>query len=99
VIHVEGHRVLVELDPAEEVTEAGIIKVHETTERERLQSTEGTFMKMGPSADLYFKDGSKERKLKKGDRVLFVRGGGTEVQDGEDSFLIMNDEDILGILE
>jgi chaperonin GroES len=38
-------------------------------------------------------------ELKKGDRVLFGKYSGTEVQSEGEEFLMMREEDILGILE
>lgn len=38
-------------------------------------------------------------ELKKGDRVLFGKYAGTEVQIEGDEFLIMREDDILGIIE
>lgn len=93
-ITIEGHRVLIRRDEIEETTEAGIIKVAVTQEREAMQKTEGTFIKMGPDAILNF----GKRQLKKGDRVAFVRGSGVEISDGDKNFFIANDEDILAIL-
>jgi chaperonin GroES len=37
--------------------------------------------------------------LKKGDRVLFSKYGGTEVKLDGDDFLIMREDDILGVVE
>ena len=37
--------------------------------------------------------------IKKGDKVLFGKYGGTEVKLGNDEFLVLNTEDILGIVK
>lgn len=43
---------------------------------------------------------SKEvSELKNGDKVLFGKYGGTEVKLGNDEFLVLNTEDILGIVK
>jgi chaperonin GroES len=45
-------------------------------------------------------DGKKiPLEVKKGDRVLFGKYSGTEVQIEGDEFLIMREDDILGIIE
>jgi chaperonin GroES len=38
-------------------------------------------------------------EVKKGDRVLFSKYGGTEVKVAGDEYLIMREDDILGIIE
>jgi chaperonin GroES len=38
-------------------------------------------------------------EVKKGDRVLFSKYGGTEVKVEGDEYLIMREDDILGIIE
>lgn len=43
---------------------------------------------------------SKEvSEVKNGDKVLFGKYGGTEVKLGNDEFLVLNTEDILGIVK
>lgn len=43
---------------------------------------------------------SKEvSEIKKGDKVLFGKYGGTEVKLGNDELLVLNTEDILGIVK
>lgn len=37
--------------------------------------------------------------IKNGDKVLFGKYGGTEVKLGNDEFLVLNTEDILGIVK
>lgn len=38
-------------------------------------------------------------ELKKGDRILFGKYSGTEVKVGGDEYLIMREEDVLGVIE
>lgn len=43
---------------------------------------------------------SKEvSEIKNGDKILFGKYGGTEVKLGNDEFLVLNTEDILGIVK
>lgn len=43
---------------------------------------------------------SKElNELKKGDKILFAKYGGTEVKLGKDDFLVLNIDDVLGIVK
>jgi chaperonin GroES len=38
-------------------------------------------------------------QVKPGDRVLFSKYGGTEVKFGDEDYLVMREDDILGIIE
>jgi len=38
-------------------------------------------------------------QVKPGDRVLFNKYGGTEIRFGDEDYLVMREDDILGILE
>jgi chaperonin GroES len=89
-----GDRVLVEPIEREEMTASGIY-VPETA-KERPQ--EGIVVAVGPGR----KD--DEGKLipmdvKKGDRVLYAKYGGTEVKLEEKKYLILKETDILAILD
>lgn len=43
---------------------------------------------------------SKElNELKKGDKILFAKYGGTEVKLGKDDFLVLGIDDVLGIVK
>jgi len=89
-----GDRVLVEPIEREEMTASGIY-VPETA-KEKPQ--EGLVVAVGPGR----KD--DEGKLipmdvKKGDRVLYAKYGGTEVKLEEKKYLILKETDILAVLE
>ena len=89
-----GDRVLVEPIEREEVTASGIY-VPETA-KERPQ--EGLVVAVGPGrkdddGDLIPMD------VKKGDRVLYAKYGGTEVKLEEKKYLILKESDILAILD
>ena len=38
-------------------------------------------------------------ELKKGDRILFSKYGGTEVQIDDEEYLIMREDDVLGVVD
>ena len=38
-------------------------------------------------------------EVKKGDRILFGKYGGTEVKIGGEEYLIMREDDVLGIIQ
>jgi chaperonin GroES len=81
-------RVIIKADPAEEKTKSGIIIPD--TAKEKPQR--GTVLAVGP--------GKKDEPttVKVGDKVLYGKYAGTELNvDGED-YLIMRESDILAIL-
>lgn len=87
-------RVLVERVQEERKTAGGIIIPDSNTEK----PAEGKVVSVGPGKSL--EDGSTRKlQVKSGDRILFGKYAGTEVKvDGKD-FLIMREDDILGILQ
>mgnify|MGYP003334733089 FL=1 len=89
-----GDRVLVQPVEQEEVKKGGIIIPD--TAKEKPQ--EGKIVAVGAGK----RDDSGKlipMDVKKGDRVLFSKYGGTEIKvDGKD-YLIMREDDILGVLE
>ncbi|NGX58522.1 MAG: 10 kDa chaperonin [Chlamydiae bacterium] len=85
-----GNRVCIKRSKAT-TTKGGIILPDSAQEK----PLEGEILEVGPGKD------SQPLTLKKGDRVLFSPYAGTpvEVQDDEDTeYLIMSEDDILGIL-
>lgn len=89
-----GDRVLVQPIEQEEVKKGGIIIPD--TAKERPQ--EGKVIAVG--AGKRDENGNLiPLDVKKGDRVLFSKYGGTEIKiDGKD-YLIMREDDILGVVE
>ena len=87
-------RVLVKRLEEEQKTAGGIIIPDTAKEK----PVEGQVVAVGPGK-VNSKGDRVAMDIKAGDRVLFSKYGGTEVKiDGED-FLIMREEDILGVLE
>jgi chaperonin GroES len=89
-----GDRVLVQPLEQEEVKKGGIIIPD--TAKEKPQEGKVVALGTGKRDD----DGKLiPFEVKKGDRVLISKYGGTEIKlDGKD-YLIMREEDILGVLE
>jgi len=85
-------RVLVEPDTAEEKTESGIIIPDSAKEKPQ----KGTVKAVGSGK---VENGNKiDLTVKKGDKVLYGKYAGTEITlDGID-YLIMREDDILGIV-
>ena len=89
-----GDRVLVKRVEEEEKTKGGIIIPD--TAKEKPQ--EGEVIATGPGAR---DDSGKVQPLdvKVGDRILFGKWSGTEVQISGEELLIMKESDVLGVLE
>jgi chaperonin GroES len=87
-------RVLVKRVKEETKTAGGIIIPGTAQEK----PSEGRVVAVGPGA---VGDDGKVTKLdvKKGDRVLFGKWGGTEITIDGEELLIMKESDILGVLE
>ncbi len=87
-------RLLVQRLEAETTTASGIIIPDSAKEK----PAEGKVVAVGPGK-LNDKGDRVALQVKEGDRVLFSKYGGTDVKlDGED-YLIMREDDILGIVE
>ena len=88
-----GDRVLVQALEEKEVKKGGIIIPD--TAKEKPQEGEVVALGTGKRDE----DGKLiEFTVKKGDKVLISKNGGTEVKIDGDSYLIMREDDILGIL-
>ena len=87
-------RVVVKPAPAEEKTKGGIIIPD--TAKEKPQEAE--VLALGTGKDDEGKDVSTLFTVKKGDKVLISKYGGTEVKLNGDDVLIINETDILGII-
>src|SRR4029079_19662943 len=88
-----GDRVLVQPIEEEEVKKGGIIIPD--TAKEKPQ--EGKVVALGTGK--VNEDGKKvEFTVKKGDKVLISKYGGTEIKVDGESYLIMREDDILGII-
>lgn len=87
-------RILVKRVESEEKTAGGIIIPDSAKEK----PAEGEIIAIG-AGKLNDKGERIAMEVKAGDRVLFSKYGGTDVKiDGED-YLIMREDDILGIIE
>ena len=88
-----GDRVLVERMEAEERTAGGILLPESAKEKPK----EGKVIAIGEGRTL--DDGKRSTfSVKVGDRILFSAYAGTEVKYGGDEYLIMREEDILGVI-
>ncbi len=90
-----GNRVVLKSLPEEEVTKGGII-LPDTAEKEKPEQAEVVAVGPGKMLD----DGKRsEMEVKVGDKVIFSKYSPTEIKlDGEE-YLIVGEEDILGVIE
>ncbi|HCW92990.1 MAG TPA: co-chaperone GroES [Flexistipes sinusarabici] len=87
-------RVLVKRVEAEEKTASGIIIPDSAKEKPQ----EGEVIAVGEGKVL--ENGSKaELSVKTGDKVLFSKYAGTEISLDDEDYLIMREDDILGIIQ
>ncbi len=95
-VHIRplGDRVLVQRVEAEEKTAGGILLPESAKEKPK----EGRVIAVGEGRTLDSGERSKF-SVKAGDRVLFSSYAGTEVKYQGDEYLIMREEDILGVIE
>ncbi len=86
-------RIIVQRLEEEEKTKGGII-IPDTAKEKPI---EGKVIAVG--AGRIKKDGTKAPlEIKKGDRVLFTKYGGTEIKMDGEEYLMMKEEDILAII-
>jgi chaperonin GroES len=88
-----GDRVLVQRVEAEERTSGGILLPDTAKEKPK----EGVVIALGNGKVLDTGERS-EFSVKVGDRVLFTAYGGTDVKYDGDEYLIMREDDILGVI-
>ena len=88
-----GDRVLVQPLEEKEVIKGGIIIPDSAKEKPQ----EGTVVALG-TGKTDEKGNKVEFTVKVGDRVLISKYGGTEIKFEDSSYLIMREDDILGIL-
>jgi len=87
-------RVIVQRLEEEEKTKGGII-IPDTAKEKPI---EGKIIAVGGGK--IKKDGTKvPLEVKKGDRVLYAKYGGTDVKIDGEEYLIMKDDDILAVVE
>ena len=89
-----GDRILVKLIEEAEVKKGGII-IPDTAKEKPQQ---GEVIAVGPGR---VDDTGKKipMEVKKGDKILFGKYSGSEVKLGDEEYLIMREEDVLGIIE
>ena len=88
-----GDRVLVQVLEAEEMTKGGIVLPQ--TAKEKPQQAKVKAVGKGKTGD----DGKViPLEVKEGDVIIFGKYSGTEIKIEEDDYLMLREEDILGIV-
>ena len=87
-------RVIVKRVEEEKASPGGIVIPDSSTEK----PIQGEVIAVGKGKLLDSGELSK-LDLKKGDRVLFGKYSGTEVKVGGDEYLVMREDDIMGVIE
>lgn len=90
------HRVLVKPEELEDKTESGIIV--QWDKREKAAVEIGEVVELGSTCFSDFKTDPVSEGIKVGSKVYFAKYSGKEVKDGDTRYLILNDEDIVGVL-
>ncbi|PTK53906.1 co-chaperone GroES [Staphylococcus haemolyticus] len=89
-----GNRVIIEHKEQEQTTKSGIV----LTDSAKEKSNEGIVVAVGTGRVL--DNGEKVApEVKEGDRVVFQEYAGSEVKRGDETYLILNVEDLLTIIE
>ncbi len=89
-----GDHILVKPIKEDEVTKSGIV-LPDTVEKEK--KMEGEVIAIGPGKVL--ENGSRSTmEVKVGDRILFKKWGGDEVEIGDEEYKIISQEDVLAIM-
>ena len=89
-----GNRVVIEKIEREQTTKSGIV----LTDSAKEKSNEGKIIAVG-SGRLFDNGERVAPEVKEGDTVVFQEYAGTEVKNGQDAYLIINENDILAIIE
>ena len=85
-----GNRVIIERKEQEQTTKSGIV----LTDSAKEKSNEGIVVAVGTGRVL--DNGEKVApEVKEGDRVVFQEYAGSEVKRGDETYLILNVEDLL----
>ncbi len=88
------NRVVLDISDKEEVSKSGII----LTESAKEKPSQGLVVAVGEGRRT--DDGQRiTPEVKEGDTVVFAQYAGSEVKDGETTYLILSEDEILAILQ
>ena len=85
---------IIEKKEQEQTTKSGIV----LTDSAKEKSNEGKIIAVG--AGRLLDDGTRVApEVKEGDSVVFQQYAGTEIKHGEETYLILNEDDILAVIQ
>lgn len=90
-----GDRILVKRDVAETKTASGLYLPESATEKPQTAKV----VNVGPGKVDEHSGKRVAMQIKKGDTVLLSKWGGTEVKIDDVEYLILSEEDVLGVVE
>lgn len=90
-----GYRVLVKVPKTAKYSAGGIELVEQTRDKEQLEAEIGEVVALGPTAF----ESLGGAWCKPGDKILFAKFSGKFIPKTEKEFLMINDEDVMGVLE
>ncbi len=89
-----GNRVVIEKKEQEQTTKSGIV----LTDSAKEKSNEGEIVAVGPGRIL--ENGERLKpELNVGDRVVFQQYAGTEIKRNDTKYLVLSEDEILGVIE
>ena len=98
------HRVLVKPDNVEDADDvirsarqSGLVV--QLDKREQAAIELGTIVLVGDTSYKEFGTTAVEQGVIPGARVFFAKYAGKSVKDGEEKYLMLNDEDVIGVIE
>lgn len=89
------HRILIKPDTLEEKTDSGIIIKYDKREEAAVET--GTVIKIGSTAFKEFGTTAADEGVKEGSRISFAKYSGKTIHKDDVRYLIINDEDIVGV--
>ncbi len=88
-------RVVVRRRKADEITAGGIV-IPDTASKDK--PDQGEVIAVGPGKS--FEDGKLQTPaVKVGDQILFGKYSGTDIKLNDDEFVVMREDDIMGVVE
>ncbi|MGN5882454.1 co-chaperone GroES [Staphylococcus simulans] len=89
-----GNRVIIQRVETEQTTKSGIV----LTDKAKEKSNEGKVIAVGPGRTL--DNGNViAPEVKEGDTVVFEQYAGSEVQVGDEKYLVISEEEVLAIVQ
>lgn len=87
-------KVVVEQDVEKDMTDGGII----LPDQAKKKLTRGTVVAVGPGKRLSFKHGRETMAVSRGDRVIYSKYSGHEVEMGKKTLMVLSEGDILSVI-